>query len=50
MHIWTRLKEESRGVTGLGVHTDGMVEHDGHVGQLLDKLDELGIDENTIVM
>ena len=50
MHIWTRLKEESQGVTGLGVHPDGMVEHDGHVGQLLDKLDELGITENTIVM
>jgi len=27
-----------------------MVEHDGHVGQLLDKLDELGITDNTIVM
>ena len=27
-----------------------MVEHDGHVSQLLDKLKELGIDENTIVM
>jgi Sulfatase len=26
------------------------VEHDGHVGQLLDKLKELGLDENTIVM
>ena len=27
-----------------------MVEHDGHVGKLLDKLDELGIADNTIVM
>jgi len=50
MHIWTRLKEESEGKTGLGIYPDGMVEHDGHVGQLLDKLKELGIDENTIVM
>ncbi|MEH6570009.1 MAG: arylsulfatase [Halioglobus sp.] len=50
MHIWTHLKPESKGVTGLGVYADGMVEHDGHVGQLLDKLDELGIAENTIVM
>ncbi len=49
MHIWTRLKEESRGATGQGVYADGMVEHDGHVGQLLQKLDELGITENTIV-
>jgi arylsulfatase len=50
MHVWTHLKKESQGVTGLGVYPDGMVEHDGHVGQLLDKLDELGIADNTIVM
>lgn len=50
MHIWTRLKEASRGVTGLGVYADGMVEHDGHVGQLLKKLDDLGITQNTIVI
>jgi arylsulfatase len=50
MHVWTRLKQESQGVTGLGIYPDGMVEHDGHIGQLLDKLDELGIAENTIVM
>ncbi len=50
MHIWTHLKEESEGVTGLGIYPDGMVEHDGHVGQILAKLKELGLDENTIVM
>ena len=50
MHVWTHLKKESEGVTGLGVYPDGMVEHDGHVGKLLDKLDELGIADNTIVM
>ncbi len=50
MHIWTRLKAASQGKTGLGIYPDGMVEHDGHVGQLLDKLKELGLDENTIVM
>ncbi|HKV35919.1 MAG TPA: arylsulfatase [Pyrinomonadaceae bacterium] len=50
MHIWTHLKKESEGVTGLGVYPDGMVEHDGHVGQLLKKLDDLGITDNTIVM
>jgi arylsulfatase len=27
-----------------------MVEHDGHIGQLLKKLDDLGIADNTIVM
>lgn len=50
MHIFTHLKKESEGKTGLEVYPDGMVEHDGHVGELLDKLDELGITENTIVM
>jgi arylsulfatase len=50
MHVWTRLKKESQGVTGQGLYADGMVEHDGHVGQLLDKLDKLGITDNTIVM
>ena len=50
MHIFTHLKAESEGKTGLGIYADGMVEHDGHVGILLAKLKELGLEENTIVM
>ena len=50
MHIFTHLKPESDGKTGLGIYADGMVEHDAQVGQLLDKLKELGLEENTIVM
>ena len=50
MHIFTHLKKESAGKTGLGIYPDGMVEHDGHVGQVLAKLKELGLEENTIVM
>ena len=50
MHIWTHLKPGSQGKTGLGVYPDGMVEHDAEVGQLLDKLKELGLEDNTIVM
>ena len=50
MHVWTHLKPESEGKTGLGIYPDGMVEHDAMVGQILDKLDELGIADNTIVM
>ena len=50
MHIWTHLKKRSQGKTGIGIYPDGMVEHDGHVGQLLKKLDNLGIADNTIVM
>ncbi|MDN3643070.1 arylsulfatase [Lutimonas halocynthiae] len=50
MHNWTRLKESSKGTTDIGLYADGLVEHDGHVGQLLDKLEELGLMENTIIM
>jgi arylsulfatase len=50
MHIFTHLKPESQNVTGLGTYPDGMVEHDGQVGTLLKKLDDLGIADNTIVL
>jgi arylsulfatase A-like enzyme len=50
MHVWTRLKPASKGKTGLGLEADGMVEHDGMVGQLLKQLDDLGIADNTIVI
>ena len=39
-----------RGQDRAGAYPDGMVEHDGHVGQVLDKLKALGLEENTIVM
>jgi arylsulfatase len=50
MHGYTHLKKESEGKTGFGLYADGMVEHDGHVGQLLAELKKLGIEDNTIVM
>jgi arylsulfatase len=50
MHINTHLKPASAGKTGLGMEADGMVEHDGMVGQLLKQLDDLGIADNTIVI
>ncbi|MGZ5136016.1 MAG: arylsulfatase, partial [Flavitalea sp.] len=50
MHIFTHLKKENQNKTGLGVYADGMVEHDAMVGELLNKLKELGIEDNTIVM
>ena len=50
MHVNTHLKAESEGVTGLGIYADGMAEHDKHVGQILDKVDELKIADNTIIM
>jgi arylsulfatase A-like enzyme len=50
MHVFTHLKASSKGKTGLGVYPDGMVELDGYVGQLLDKLDALKVADNTIVV
>lgn len=50
MHVFTHLKKESLGKTGKGIHADGMVEHDGHVGELLKLLDDLKIADNTIVI
>lgn len=50
MHVNTHLKAESDGKTGLGIYPDGMVEHDGMVGQLLKKVDDLGIADNTIIV
>ncbi|MCZ6715063.1 MAG: arylsulfatase, partial [Deltaproteobacteria bacterium] len=49
MHFRTHVKEELRGISGQDEYSDGMVEHDRHVGMLLAKLDELGIADNTIV-
>src|SRR5262245_17620382 len=50
MHVFTHLKPESMGKTGKGIHADGMVEHDGMVGELLKQLDDLGIANDTIVV
>src|SRR4029079_8266600 len=50
MHVFTHLKPASKGKTGLGTQADGMVEHDGHVGELLKQLDDLKIADNTIVI
>jgi len=49
MHFRTHVKEELRGISGQDEYSDGMVEHDMHIGMFLDLLDELGITDNTIV-
>jgi arylsulfatase len=49
MHFRTHVKPELRGISGQDEYSDGMVEHDRHVGILLKKLDDLGIADNTIV-
>jgi len=50
MHFRTHVKAANRGISGQDEYSDGMVEHDRHVGLLLKKLDELGIANNTIVL
>jgi arylsulfatase len=50
MHVFTHLKPASVGKTNCGIQGDGMVEHDGMVGELLKQLDDLKIADNTIVV
>ncbi len=55
MHVFTHLKEESKNLatkisTDMDLFGHGFIEHDGHVGELLDYMDELGIADNTIVI
>jgi arylsulfatase len=49
-HVWIHLDEKWDNKSGFGIYADGMMELDYVVGKLLDKLDELGIAENTIVV
>jgi arylsulfatase A-like enzyme len=50
MHVWTHLAEKWKDKTGFGLYADGMQQLDWVVGGLLDKLDELGIADDTIVI
>ena len=47
---WTRLSPQWKNKSGYGLYADGMMELDWVVGQLLKKLDDLGIADNTIVV
>ena len=49
MHFRTHVPDDIRGLSGQDFYSDAMVDHDRQVGDLLAKLDELGIAENTIV-
>jgi arylsulfatase len=49
MHFRTHVKEANRGISGQDDYSDGMVEHDRHVGELLKLLDDLKLAEDTIV-
>jgi arylsulfatase len=49
MHFRTHVKKSLRGISGQDEYSDGMVEHDMHVGKFLKLLDELGIADETLV-
>jgi arylsulfatase len=50
MHFRTHLADKNRGKSGQDDYSDRMVVHDEQIGQMLDKLDQLGVADNTIVM
>lgn len=52
MHAFTHVRKSMRGQSGMpdNEYGDGMIEHDGDVGKILDTLDDLGIADNTIVV
>jgi arylsulfatase A-like enzyme len=50
MHFRTHVAEKNLGKSGQDAYSDRMVVHDEQIGEMLDKLDELGITDNTIVM
>jgi arylsulfatase A-like enzyme len=50
MHFRTHLAAKNRGKSGQDDYSDRMVTHDEQIGEMLNKLDELGIADNTIVM
>jgi hypothetical protein len=49
MHFRTHVKKELRGISGQDEYSDGMVEHDRHIGLFLKKLDDLNIADNTLI-
>jgi len=49
MHCRTHVKAANRGISGQDEYSDGMVEHDLHVGELLKLIDDLGLADNTII-
>lgn len=54
-HVYIHLKDKNKNLatdisTDLDKFGHGLIEHDGHVGDILDYIKELGLDKNTIVI
>jgi arylsulfatase len=50
MHLYTHVRPSMLGQSGISEYFDGMLEHDGHIGQVLKALDDLNIANDTIVV
>ena len=50
MHFRTHVAEKNKGKSGQGDYNDQMAAHDEHIGEMLNKLDELGIAQHTYVI
>lgn len=50
MHNFTHVPKEYDGKTGAGFYADGLKQHDDQIGQLLKKIKDLGVDDNTIII
>lgn len=55
MHVFTHVPEEylelaKQYTSGADVHCAGMLQHDEHIGIVLQKLDEMGIADDTVVI
>ncbi len=49
-HVWTHLAPKWQDKSGFGLYADAMMELDWEVGEILKKIDDLGIADNTIVL
>lgn len=50
MHQATHVSEKWRGKSGMSEYADGVMQLDWVIGQLLDKVKELKLEENTIIL
>jgi arylsulfatase len=50
MHLYTHVRPEMRGRSGISEYFDGMLEHDDDVGKILKAIDDLGIADNTLLI
>lgn len=50
MHNFTHVPDSYAGKTGAGFYADGVKQHDDQIGQLLKKIKDLGVDDNTIII